>query len=631
MLDITEQLRRYGEAIEREVLTASDAASTDHGRRSRRWGLVAVAAAFVAFVAAGVLLQPRSDGEQVDTTDTGSQPTVFGRRTGMVLLLPDGAQGVVAVDLDTSLAGFRSIEGERGGDQVVRLAVVDSSIVAGWDEVYATDMASGSGRKITDATVFLPGSESDDIWTMTWSGGRIGEGELSMRRMSLEGEVRAILQSFDDARYDAVGGVPSGLLVSGPDGVGVWDEWTQGIGQRLGPGPITAFSHNGEVLVWCTGGCESFERASLPVSGAPLPAQASPARQQIALSPDGGQVARLHRVDQESRLIVTDLDAGTERVVDASLAGGSVMWLSDRQLLYVAYTYGAGPTRAGLYDVDEQVWDQVDLPVSSAVGAVAVPRDVAGVLLPRPSSQVCRSAIGEDCRLPVSTVEGEGAGGIVEVSRSAVSDGTRIRARGRGFTAGAELYVSLCIRGRGEVGCDQARGARVVTDDDGDFSLSMFAYADILTYQGWMRCEPCELTARGVDQASSSRIEIEALDVLTRPEVRIETPGPYRPGQRVRLAGSGFQADSSDVLVGWCSFSTDDPETESDGTSASCAFSESGSGIVANADGEFVVEDFQMPTGSHAEACATKKCGLAWMPWEGSVPAYVTLFELRSP
>lgn len=245
MLDIEDQLRRYGDALERhlehgrdhQVLTGPPARRLSH--RS-----LAVAAALVIALGSTTLIIVRDadDAAVVSTTPDAGRPRagVFSTPTDTVLLFSDGIAGATAIDLDRRIAARRVIKGERAGDQSFRLTLTGDHLVVGWGEIYAAPLAGGTSRKIADATVYLPASEPGEVWTLTWDGGRIGAGAAILQRATVHGTVTFTSDEFDPSAMQPVVGVPGGVVVNTPSGVAVWDVITDSAGPVLGPGPAIA-------------------------------------------------------------------------------------------------------------------------------------------------------------------------------------------------------------------------------------------------------------------------------------------------------------------------------------------------------------------------------------------------------
>ncbi|MEO7572328.1 MAG: neocarzinostatin apoprotein domain-containing protein [Acidimicrobiales bacterium] len=227
---------------------------------------------------------------------------------------------------------------------------------------------------------------------------------------------------------------------------------------------------------------------------------------------------------------------------------------------------------------------------------------------------------------------------VFEIDDSSAADGEGVTVVGSGFTPDTEIFLMQCQRapaGDGPDTCDDARSVSFTTDSSGAFEREFLVYREIFT-SGWVDCEPCVLYAASYRQNPA----VVPIDVApgagsSRPTVRIIPDGPYDPGQLVQLQGTGFQAGSTDIDIGWCRFNTDDPETEAQGAGpdyATCAYP--GEPPVSDEAGNFVVDDFPMPDdafGFGGATCQepTARCGLAWHRYEGSHPVFITFFEMN--
>ena len=378
MLDIEEQLYRYGEALEHRLLDREVRVPIAPRAFSRSRLAAAAAAVLVVGIAAAVLSGVLDDdGSQLAThgPSTGSgRDGVFSTTTGVVLLVSDGIDGVTAVDLDHRLAGRRVVEGERAGDQPVRLTLTGGHLVVGWGEIYAAPLSGASSTKIDDGTIYLPAAEPGEVWTVSWDGGRVGQGEASVRRVRVDGTVEFSSDGFDTARLTPLLGVPGGVAVQTPDGVAVWDASTDTVGRILGPGPATAVTSDGRRLAWCQETCAAAQVSDLDHPGPPTAPHVSPGSQQLALSPDGRYLAVLRPSRSEARLIITDLSTGQESMKAESLDEyGALLWASDsQQLFYTENSYIQSSTLIGRYTVSDGRWETHTIPVGDGLAAIAV-------------------------------------------------------------------------------------------------------------------------------------------------------------------------------------------------------------------------------------------------------------------
>lgn len=383
MLDLEDQLRRYGEALEHDLLEDSDSKLRSTAATRRPWRRILAVAAAIAVLAGGavaILVDTTEDQDSVVTADT-AKPTdvrragVFTTPTDTVLLFSDGIDGATAVDLDRRLAGRRVIDGERAGDQQFRLTLTGDHLVVGWGEIYASPLDGGRSKKIGDATIYLPASEDGEVWTLAWEGGRIGAGSATLRRVEIDGTTVFESTSFDPAILEPVQGVPGGLLVNSPEGVAVWDANTETTGPVLGPGRAVAATTDGQIVAWCADSCGEIHTASLERKGAPTAANASGA-QQIALSPDGSLAVL--RPDGELTLTSSSASTVGDVVARGLDAFGALMWSQDgEQLFYTENSYGDSSMRVGRYDLETRQWEIETLPIGDGVAAIAVTRDEA--------------------------------------------------------------------------------------------------------------------------------------------------------------------------------------------------------------------------------------------------------------
>lgn len=383
VLDLEDQLRRHGEALEHDLLEDSDANLRSGPVTRRPWRRVLTAAAAIAVLAGGtvaILVHTTNDQDSVVTAVTAKpsdlrRSGVFSTPTDTVLLFSDGIDGATAVDLDRRLAGRRVIEGERAGDQQFRLTLTGDNLVVGWGEIYASPLDGGSSKKIADAGTHLPASEDGEVWTLTWEGGRIGSGSAILRRVRIDGTTVFESTSFDPAILEPVMGVPGGLLVNSPEGVAVWDANTETTGPVLGPGRAVTATTDGQTVAWCADSCHETHTASLQRKGAPTAAHASGVQQIVLLS--GGNLAVLR---PNGELTLTSSSTSTEgKVVARGLdARGALVRSHDgEQLFYTESSDGASSMRVGRYDMESHQWEIETLPIGDGLTAIAVTRDEA--------------------------------------------------------------------------------------------------------------------------------------------------------------------------------------------------------------------------------------------------------------
>jgi hypothetical protein len=380
VLDIEDQLRRYGDALEGHLddrRAVPVAAVPPDGRRSRL-RLAAAAVLVIGLASVAVALTRADDDPSVlsITPDSGGAASgVFSTPTDAVVLFSDGIDGATAIDLDRRIAGRRVVEGERAGDQPFRLTLAGDHLVVGWGDIYAAPLAGGASRKIADATIYLPAAEPGEIWTLTWEGGRIDIGAATLRRVSIDGAVTFTSHEFDPSVTRPVIGVPGGLVVNTPDGVAVWDASSASTGPVLGPGPATTASSDGQVLAWCESTCGNVHAVALARTGPPTAQHTAPGTQQLALSAIDGQLAFLRPTGADAELVIREAN-GRERVVADDLdPTGSLQWSTDgKQLFYTENSYRSPTMRIGRYEPGIDRWELRDIPVGDGQAALVLTR-----------------------------------------------------------------------------------------------------------------------------------------------------------------------------------------------------------------------------------------------------------------
>jgi len=212
---------------------------------------------------------------------------------------------------------------------------------------------------------------------------------------------------------------------------------------------------------------------------------------------------------------------------------------------------------------------------------------------------------------------------------------------GDGYLPSTEITITQCRPHQDQersarvfVDCDFTRATRTTADDQGRLRVEMPLYREIFeSFTGWGRCDPCQIEAHGTAFDTIATPVDASAGLAGRPTVSIQPSGPYAPGQLVELHGTGFPPDAPfDQAIGWCRFVTDDPTTEVQGAGpgyADCRYP--GIGPVTTSDsGEFTIIDFPLPDESFVCDEPEAQCGLAVHPSEGSLPLFVTEFDMRS-
>ena len=357
--------------------SASEALIREARQRQRRRRLLIVVVVG-ALVAAALVWRTTTDGGSTTRRSSVAQHAatqgVFAERTGVVLLLSDGIDGVTAIDVDHRVAGRRVITGERAGDQRFRITRTGKQLIVGWGEIYAFPLAGGPSRKIADALTYVPAAQPDQVWTATLNdaGGAVGSA-WNVQLVTTHGKV-----VFSSARLPTTVvpllGVPDGLVVQTPDGPAIWNSATGTIGPTLGPGrPATSIASNGKTLAWCNNTCVDIHTAPLPRSGSATAPHAG--EQQLALSSDNDRLAYLRPAGVDhAELVVRDLATGSETTIATDLSVyGSIAWSTDsRQLFYNKPSYGMISMHLGRYSIDTGRWEYHDIPFGGAVSGIVI-------------------------------------------------------------------------------------------------------------------------------------------------------------------------------------------------------------------------------------------------------------------
>lgn len=346
-------------------------------RRRRRRRRVMIGLVVIAFAVCVLVLWARAgDGSRASRSRARSGSSaagLFDEKTGAVLLLSDGIDGVTAIDVDHRIAGRRVIAGERAGDQEYRITTTGDQLIVGWGQIYAFPLTRGPSRKIADATTYVPAAEPGQVWTTTWEGGVTGAGRSTVQRITTDGKVVFSSTALPTTDYPLLG-VPDGLVVQTSDGPAIWNSATAAIGPTLGPGrPAASITSNGKTVAWCNNTCIDVHVVPLTATG-PTTAQHA-GMQQLALSNDNQRVAYLRPVgDEHAELVVRDVTSGSETTIATDLSVyGSIAWSTDsRQLFYSEPSYGMISMHLGHYSIDTGRWEYHDIPFGGAVSGIVI-------------------------------------------------------------------------------------------------------------------------------------------------------------------------------------------------------------------------------------------------------------------
>lgn len=233
---------------------------------------------------------------------------------------------------------------------------------------------------------------------------------------------------------------------------------------------------------------------------------------------------------------------------------------------------------------------------------------------------------------PLGFTAPERAALTVGVDATSVEDGDVITVSGDGALPGESVMLTQCVAEpvgpyRDTDECDAIRGLEVKVDSDGGFQTEYIVYRDILTHSPdgsqssrWIDCEPCFLVAtpsNGEGDPAATAISVAETAAPIRPLVEVLEPPPLRPGQRVTLSGSGFQATGGRApTIQICSADLDGPFDG--GCSFTITFVEPG----PDSNGEFRIEGFELPgpefvTPDGTRCASSAACSLGSTPGEG--------------
>lgn len=205
-------------------------------------------------------------------------------------------------------------------------------------------------------------------------------------------------------------------------------------------------------------------------------------------------------------------------------------------------------------------------------------------------------------------------------------DGAYVAVEGSAFIPGDDVYIAVCRRGDlpDVEACDLPRARNRTAGRDGRAITYLRLYREILTNSGWHTCtDDCELQLRGHRSGTArATLRFTGSTPGIRPKVRITTPGPYRPGQRVTLQGAGFQRDDRRVQVERCAL----PTTSK---ARGCDFPLADMAIRTKPDGSFTVKNYPLPSSSDPSCTARPgACQLTWHPGEGTPDVFSVPLDL---
>ncbi len=309
---------------------------------------------------------------------------IFGEETGMVLLLDDGLEGLIAFDPDARRAAASLVEGQRPGDEAFSMVRIGDKLVVGWENIYAVDIATRQSLSLGSATAFVPSATETNVWLVDYPGGRVGLGRPTVWQVNSAGETTSEPRELNSDSLP-VFGIDGGLALSSDEGIELWDGTTGEVRTLLGGGPGFAHDVSGDTLAWCSEPCDILNLTNT----SDLTSQRYDAPEGMrfgenAFSDDGRYLAAIVAplgdafngasvllLDRESGVTTTFADPGSGPI-------HFVTWAPDNdQLFATGYSYGEGTTPIWHYRLSTGELTTAVIPVGGAITPVVIDRSVA--------------------------------------------------------------------------------------------------------------------------------------------------------------------------------------------------------------------------------------------------------------
>ncbi len=325
------------------------------GARVRR-SIGAVLVVVVLGIATVVFLT----GQRSPSRDVRVQPSGLPGNTSDVVAFDDNG-GISTAAFDSRTATHYPLAGWRPGDQPFLSLRVGNDFVAGWGNVYATPI-SGKHPQPLGSGVFVPAVEPNAVWLTSY--GQVQtptERLVDMRgKVLLQGRVPTDTAGHP---YIAVTGLPGGLAVQTPTGLGRWDPRTGRITHLVGTSSaLTALPVSGSLLAWCEHCDRSLEitdlanatTRSVPVS---LNGGFLTVEQYFGFSPDRTTIAVAAQPDgaaplgATTKIVIVDVTTGkVAEQIDTHARYATLAWSADSKRLYIAATNSGNGGRVLVHD-----------------------------------------------------------------------------------------------------------------------------------------------------------------------------------------------------------------------------------------------------------------------------------------
>lgn len=323
-------------------------------RRKRQRKLVTAGVLIVAVLATVVVasreranrsghVQISAGGGAAAAANSGG---VFPDTTGLTLILDDGASGIIAVDLDNRSAQRRPTPGGSTPEQPIGIVGGDRAFVTGSNDVYAVPFDGHPAVRLGHADEFTRAAEPNDVWLISWPGGRQGSGTpVSLREVDMSGHVIRRATNGDPDLGAPEMGIPGGIAYESRAGVALWDAATEKVTARLGTGTAFVDDVHNNVLAWCENLCTTEHITQLGARDLTISAPTNSGSftgRAARFSPDGRYLAAIAEPsgpvtnNARSEIVLIDAHTGASRVItpDTHGPGVSLAWSPDSRRLF---------------------------------------------------------------------------------------------------------------------------------------------------------------------------------------------------------------------------------------------------------------------------------------------------------
>ncbi len=224
----------------------------------------------------------------------------------------------------------------------------------------------GPARKIADATIYVPDTEPDLLWAISYPGGadsRIGNGTPTLRLLATNGQTLAVRKGPAPSVGTPFIGVAKRVVfeLAGDRGLAVWDPSTGKLGAAFGGTGAQTGDTRGRLLSWCDGTCGTIHFTDV-TTGADIT---------VAL-PDGLKATRLLRsrfspgfgdlaVPVSGGVVLVDPGSRSAKLVLKTSSHGfpSVAWSPDSSQLFVSnFATTGGGAGYETYNGEIGRWDR---------------------------------------------------------------------------------------------------------------------------------------------------------------------------------------------------------------------------------------------------------------------------------